>query len=224
MWLGILSRAEHGGEGAPSPGQAQVMGGHRYDSCHCKGNVCPQPLHAAGGCRADVAQGQISLTDAAKQKWKIIFPGLQNERANNPQILVFPCSKKNVNLLKQNPNFFSKVKKKKRNKKTESSPNRSFVAKPSKPQTQQQCCPGRGTEPNTALPTGMGLLACGRASPGSTGSACGCERLLAARHAALRVRWAVYQGLRAAIKFMEIKGVSSRLQPERARLPLSHTD
>jgi len=156
VWPGILSRAEHGGEGAPSPGQAQVMGGHRYDSCHCKGNVCPQPLHAAGGCRADVAQGQISLIDAAKQKWKIVFPGLQNERANNPQILVFPCSKKNVNLLKQNPNFFSKVKKKKEIRKLKAAQTAHLWRSPASLKPSSSAALGEAQSPTRPFPRGWG--------------------------------------------------------------------
>lgn len=47
---------------------------------------------------------------------------------------------------------------------------------------------------------------------------------LASRHAPFRLFTVVYQRLWAAIKFMKIKGVSSRPEREQALPLLSHTD
>lgn len=54
--------------------------------------------------------------------------------------------------------------------------------------------------------------------PGAAGSACVRERLLAVRHAPLRLFTAVYQGLRAVIKVYENK---RRLQQAAARAGLA---
>lgn len=193
-----------------------------------------------------------------------------------PQILFFPCSQKNVNFFKQNPNFSSKAKKIEENRKqpkllicgiAQQSSNStaaqpwgrhgdllllsafSWDASPFSPPGEDAAssCPagapwGWGGSAGSSPQLGQGPGPCGvpaprrgmkeglggwRATarpPGAAASACVCERLLAVRHAPLRLFTAVYQGLRAAIKFMKIKGVSSRLRRERARPFLSHTD
>lgn len=86
-----------------------------------KAHVCPQPLPAAGaGCwgarrpgAATSMQGWLPPPATANRNGKLSLSACGTSVQTTPQILFFPCSQKNVNFFKQNPNFSSKAKKKK---------------------------------------------------------------------------------------------------------------
>lgn len=90
-----------------------------------KAHVCPQPLPAAGaGCwgarrpgAATSMQGWLPPPATANRNGKLSLSACGTSVQTTPQILFFPCSQKNVNFFKQNPNFSSKAKKKNRRRK-----------------------------------------------------------------------------------------------------------
>lgn len=85
-----------------------------------KAHACPQPLPAAGaGCwgarrpgAAASVQGWLPPPATANRNGKLSLSACGTSVQTTPQILFFPCSQKNVNFFKQNPNFSSKAKKK----------------------------------------------------------------------------------------------------------------